>query len=90
MESARRFGVPHLVAPRLGQDTFRIAVEVAWGYVTVTPEARFEVSRALRDEFANGRTYYALHGAAVTLPSRADERPSPSSLSWHNETVFRG
>ena len=60
------------------------------GYVTVTPDARFEVSWALRDEFANGRTYYALHGGNVRLPSRADERPLPSSLNWHNETVYRG
>ncbi len=32
------------------------------GYVTVTPELRFEVSRRIKEEFENGRDYYALHG----------------------------
>jgi putative restriction endonuclease len=29
------------------------------GYVTVTPEHRFEVSRGIREEFENGKHYYA-------------------------------
>jgi putative restriction endonuclease len=32
------------------------------GYVTVTPQLRFEVSRRIKEEFENGRDYYALHG----------------------------
>src|SRR5690606_29695122 len=35
------------------------------GFVTVTPEGRFEVGRRLREEFDNGRSYYPLHGATV-------------------------
>jgi len=35
------------------------------GYVTVTPEHRFEVSRRIREEFDNGKHYYALQGAHV-------------------------
>ena len=40
------------------------------GYVTVTPELRFEVSRRIKEEFENGRTYYALHGGQVHIPDR--------------------
>jgi HNH endonuclease len=32
------------------------------GYVTVTPDLRFEVSRRIREEFENGKHYYALQG----------------------------
>lgn len=58
------------------------------GYVTVTPEARFEVSRRLRDDFDNGRVYYGMHGQPIALPARSSMRPSPERLAWHNENVF--
>jgi putative restriction endonuclease len=58
------------------------------GYVTVTPEYRFQVSQRLREEFDNGRTYYALEGQVIQLPDRPAERPDPSLLQWHNEEVF--
>lgn len=32
------------------------------GYVTVTPDLRFEVSRRIKEEFDNGRHYYELMG----------------------------
>jgi putative restriction endonuclease len=129
-------GTPRLVAPRLGQGTFRISVERAYGracavtgehslpvleaahirpfregghsvtnglllrrdihrlfdlgYVTVTPDARFRVSGALRDEWANGRTYYALNRSSVRLPHSPSERPDLRHLEWHNDEVFRG
>ncbi len=60
------------------------------GYVTVTPEARLEVSSRIREEFENGRDYYALHGKEIRLPTRPELRPSPALLSWHNENVFLG
>jgi putative restriction endonuclease len=59
------------------------------GYVTVTPDGRFEVSRRLREDFDNGKTYYALQGQRVHLPSRAADRPAPELLRWHNETKFK-
>jgi putative restriction endonuclease len=58
------------------------------GYVTVTPEARLQVSERLYDEFKNGRTYRPLHDSALRLPKRADERPASDFLRWHNEEVF--
>lgn len=58
------------------------------GYVTVTPEFKFEVSQRLRQEFENGKTYYALHGHVIQLPDRGNDRPDPALLQWHNEQVF--
>jgi putative restriction endonuclease len=135
-EHEQRYGAPYLVAPRLGQGTFRIAVTDAYGracavtgehslpvleaahirpyakdgphdvsnglllradlhrlfdqgYVTVTPEHRLEVSRRLRLDYENGKTYYPFDGAAVAVPIGA-ARPAREFLAWHNENVFRG
>jgi putative restriction endonuclease len=60
------------------------------GYVTVTPDLNFEVSRRIREEFDNGRHYYALHGKQIEPPKEIDQRPDPRALSWHNENCFRG
>ena len=59
------------------------------GYVTVTPDGRFEVSRRLKEDFDNGKTYYALQGRQVQMPARRADRPDPELLRWHNETKFR-
>jgi putative restriction endonuclease len=58
------------------------------GYVTVTPANRFEVSRRIREEFENGRDYYALHGSEIALP--ATVRPDTQALRWHNELRYLG
>lgn len=60
------------------------------GYVTVTTEYCFEVSRRLREDYSNGRSYYPLHGAPIQLPRRASERPDHNLLAWHGENLFRG
>lgn len=60
------------------------------GYVTVTPEHRFEVSRRIKEEFENGRHYYALHGRNIVLPRRDADRPDVTALRWHNEQCFKG
>jgi len=60
------------------------------GYVTVTPTLELEVSRRIREDFANGRHYYALHGEAVRAPENPTERPAADFLRWHNEGVFLG
>jgi putative restriction endonuclease len=59
------------------------------GYVTVTPDYRLEVSRRIRDEFENGRDYYALHGREVRVPAGYGERPAPILLDWHNTHKFK-
>jgi putative restriction endonuclease len=60
------------------------------GYVTVTPDLRFEVSRRIREEFDNGRHYYELHGKAIRPPTDAFRSPDPAELRWHNENAYRG
>ncbi len=57
------------------------------GYVTVTPEHHFVVSRRLRQEWENGKVYYAMEGP-IELPRDRDDYPSAEYLRWHNECVF--
>jgi len=60
------------------------------GYVTVTPELRVEVSSRLREEWENGREYYAHHGKELRVqPEGVMARPSRDFLAWHNETRFK-
>jgi hypothetical protein len=56
----------------------------------VTPDLRFSVSRRIREEFENGRHYYALHGRSIEPPQNQSHRPDRAALSWHNENCFRG
>lgn len=59
------------------------------GYVTVTPDLRFEVSGRIKEEFDNGRHYYALHGQTISSPQSISQHPDPYALTWHNEHCFR-
>ena len=58
------------------------------GYVTITPSLHFEVSPRIREEFENGRDYYALHGEQITVPQHPSQRPDPNALARHNEHCF--
>lgn len=60
------------------------------GYVTVTPDYKFEVSKQIDEEFHNGRAYYALHGGQIRLPKNKADQPSQTLLEWHNQEVFLG
>jgi hypothetical protein len=46
----------------------------------VTPEHRIEVSSRTRDEFHNGKDYYALHGKQMSMPEHADREPAVDCL----------
>jgi putative restriction endonuclease len=59
------------------------------GYLTVAPDYRVEVSRRLKDEFDNGKEYYALQGKTILLPGNPSFRPSAEQLGWHNDHVYR-
>jgi putative restriction endonuclease len=58
------------------------------GYLTVTPKLRVIVSPRIREEFSNGRDYYALSEREIRLPARGADRPDPRALEWHADTVF--
>ena len=59
------------------------------GYLSVTPDLSVEVSRKIKEEFENGRDYYALHGRKlVVVPATEKDRPSSKFLEWHNSNVY--
>jgi len=58
------------------------------GYLTVTPEYRLEVSRRIREEYENGRDYYALSGRELRPPRIESARPDPVLLGWHKRYRF--
>jgi len=58
------------------------------GYVTVTPDLRFHVSRRIKEEFENGRDYYRMHGQSVAPPQSPLWRPDSAALRWHNEDRY--
>lgn len=60
------------------------------GYVTVTPDYRFEISDALAEHYHNGKIYYAERGKKVLLPSDAALWPERELLAWHGGSVWRG
>jgi putative restriction endonuclease len=58
------------------------------GYITVTPDLKLRDSRRIREEFENGRHYYALDGGQVRLPTRAEDHPDRRALEWHTDSIF--
>lgn len=59
------------------------------GYLSVTPDYHVEVSKRIKEEFENGRDYYAFHGTSLnTLPRNEQDRPSREYLEWHYGHIF--
>lgn len=64
------------------------------GYVTVTPSFQFEVSRDIKENFSNGRDYYAMQGRKIFAPKEImrDHREIKAfklALAWHNDNCFK-
>jgi putative restriction endonuclease len=59
------------------------------GYVTVSPGYTFEVSRKVREDFENGRDYYAMAGRHLRLPDDTLAWPDPEFTAWHRENRYR-
>jgi len=61
------------------------------GYITVDKNLTVEVSHRIKEDFGNGKEYYAHHGRKlIILPERKDQLPDPQYLEWHNENVYLG
>jgi putative restriction endonuclease len=60
------------------------------GYVTISKENHFLVSRKIREDYENGRDYYAMHGRILHLPAHHNLRPDKIYIDWHNENVYLG
>ena len=57
------------------------------GYVTVGPDQRFEVSSRIKEEFENGRDYYAFHGKRIRLPKEPSLHPSNTGAPGDRQGV---
>ena len=60
------------------------------GYVTVSSDGKFEVGRRLKEDFENGKHYYAMHGQSVFWPRDPEQRPKQDLLEWHQANSFLG
>ena len=60
------------------------------GYVTVTKDHRFEVSKKIEEEFGNGKQYYGMHGQKIIVPGDPANQPSKEALEWHNDNCYKG
>ncbi len=58
------------------------------GYVTVTPDLKFQVSRRLKQDFDNGEHYFQFQGKQIWMPPHTEDRPNREFLEWHADTVF--
>ena len=58
------------------------------GYVTVDDDRRFVVSGRLKDDYDNGKVYYAWHGRRIDLPRDRGLWPGREELEWHREGRF--
>jgi putative restriction endonuclease len=60
------------------------------GYVTVSSDGKFEVGCRLKEDFENGKHYYAMHGQPVFWPRHPEQRPKQEFLEWHQTNSFLG
>lgn len=59
------------------------------GYVTISPEYHFEVSKRIEEKFDNGHEYCKLHGTRLHLPINPVELPDLAYIHWHNSHKYR-
>ena len=61
------------------------------GYVTITNDLKIEVSKRIREQFSNGRHYYAYHGSPLmVVPREISSKPAKEFLEWHQTNCFQG
>jgi putative restriction endonuclease len=59
------------------------------GLIGVDPDYRIRVSGGIREQYLNGKVYYAHDGAELrSLPEDEALQPDRERLAWHMETVF--
>ncbi len=60
------------------------------GFLTVNADYVVKVSDALREQWSNGKRYYACQNQRILLPKSETIRPSRAALEWHGRRIFRG
>lgn len=59
------------------------------GYLTINENLQVEVSKPIKEDYGNGKEYYANHGKELMeMPQATQERPSAQLLLWHNENIY--
>jgi putative restriction endonuclease len=59
------------------------------GYIGIDPDdLKVIVSSRIKEQFSNGRHYYALHGQSIALPADIGLVPSRENLVYHAENIF--
>jgi len=58
------------------------------GYVTITPDLKFRVSKRLDEDWRNGKIYYAYDRQPIHTPKDPLCRPDSRQLEWHADAVF--
>jgi len=58
------------------------------GYVSISPDMKFRVSRRLEEDWRNGKVYYGFDGKPINLPKDPSCRPDARMLEWHADTVL--
>jgi putative restriction endonuclease len=59
------------------------------GYISISPDYEVLVSPLIKEQFNNGKLYYARHGEKLlSMPIRQDWAPKKEYLEWHNAEVF--
>jgi len=59
------------------------------GYLGINPDDHtILVSPRIREQFENGRHYYALDGQRIALPQIASAQPSRDSLAYHLDNIY--
>ncbi len=61
------------------------------GYITISEDLDIEVSKRIKEDYGNGKEYYAFHGKKlIEIPGRSIDKPATEFLQWHNENVYLG
>ncbi|MDB5053377.1 MAG: endonuclease [Bacilli bacterium] len=59
------------------------------GYITIGEDLHIEVSKRIKEDYGNGKEYYAFQGKKLAeIPDNIQEKPSLQYLRWHNENVY--
>lgn len=61
------------------------------GYLSIDTDFNVLVSQRLKEEYENGREYYAYHGKQLqNIPQNPIDQPSKDYINWHLDEVYLG
>jgi putative restriction endonuclease len=60
------------------------------GYVTISEDFKFSVSKKVKEIFNNGEEYLRLDGKGLRLPDQKTDWPDVDLLRWHNNHRYLG